>query len=375
MAGYINNPFIIAGYEAPEYFCDRKKETEGILEALRNGRNVTLTSPRRIGKTGLILHLFHLLKKQKKGTMTIYIDLFPTSSLSDFAKLFADSVLGQLDSNPVKLFKKVVSVFKWIRPNMTVDEITGQPKLGLDIVQGTEDRTIEEVFKYLKESGKECYIAFDEFQQVAQYPEKNVEALLRTYIQNIHNVHFIFSGSRKHMLSEMFLSPKRPFYQSASSMSIGVIAEKEYWNFAASFFKEQGRELPEDVFHLIYETYEGYTWYVQKVLNQMYGKAGREVNSNLVYEAIAEILKENEYYYQMLLKMYSSGRGKLLKAIAQEKKVKEITSGAFIAKYDLTAASSVKSALERLLDDEIIYQEEDGYIVYDRFFGQWLAQN
>ena len=307
--------------------------------------------------------------------MTIYIDLFPTSSLSDFAKMFADSVLGQLDSNPIKLFKKVVSAFKWIRPNMTVDEITGQPKLGLDIVQGTEDRTIEEVFKYLKESGKECYIAFDEFQQVAQYPEKNVEALLRTYIQNIHNVHFIFSGSRKHMLSEMFLSPKRPFYQSASSMSIGVIAEKEYWNFAASFFKEQGRELPEDVFHLIYETYEGYTWYVQKVLNQMYGKAGREVNSNLVYDAIAEILKENGYYYQMLLKMYSNGRGKLLKAIAREKKVKEITSGAFIAKYDLTAASSVKSALERLLDDEIIYQEEDGYIVYDRFFGQWLAQN
>ena len=191
----IYNPFLVSGYESPEYFCDRKNETEDILETLRNGRNITLTSPRRLGKTGLIKHVYLLIKQQDPRASVIYIDLYSTESLYDFTQAFASAVLGQLDSNPVKAMKVIVNLFKSFRPNLTVDQITGQPKIGLDIASGTETSTLKQVFEYLKQSGKTCYIAFDEFQQIAYYPEKNVEALLRSYIQDLHNVHFIFSGS------------------------------------------------------------------------------------------------------------------------------------------------------------------------------------
>jgi hypothetical protein len=93
----------------------------------------------------------------------------------------------------------------------------------------------------------------------------------------------------------------------------------------------------------------------------------------LVHECISDIINENEYYYQQLLRAYPKGQAKLLKAIAKEKKVKEITSGVFISKYSLTATSSVKTALSRLLDDEVVYRSADGYMIYDRFFGEWLA--
>ena len=301
------------------------------------------------------------------------MDLFSTQNLSEFTKMFASSVLGQLDSDATRLFKKITSTIKGLRPSLTIDELTGMPKVGVDVVSGQEERTIAEVFNYLKKSNKKCYIAFDEFQQVALYPEKNVEALLRSYIQNIHNVHFIFSGSRVHLLNEMFLSAKRPFYQSTSSLAIGVIDEEEYWKFADNFFKKQGRSFSREIFHSVYEQYEGHTWYIQKIMNQLYGKSGRVIDEVLVKEAINDIIKENEYYYQSLLNRFRNGQVKLLKAVALEGKVSEITAGSFISKYELKAASSVKSALQRLLDDESLYKSENGYIVYDRFFGKWIA--
>lgn len=373
MEHQINNPFLISGYESPAYFCDRKKETEKLLETLRNGRNITLTSPRRLGKTGLIKHVFHLLRQQDPKTAAIYIDLYPTESLYDFTQAFSSAVLGQLDSSPVKILKRIASLFKGLRPSLTVDQVTGQPKVGLDIAAGTEAGTLEQVFSYLKQTGKTCYIAFDEFQQIARYPEQNVEALFRSFIQDQHNVHFIFSGSQAHMLGEMFLSPKRPFYQSTSEITIGTIDEEAYFDFAAAFFKDQGRVLPKEVFHQVYDLYEGYTWYIQMVLNRLYAKADRSLDEELVQESIRDILRENEFYYQHLLQVYPKGQVKLMKAIAKEKKVKEIMAGAFISKYGLTATSSVKSALSRMLDEEIIYRSSNGYLVYDRFFGQWLA--
>jgi AAA+ ATPase superfamily predicted ATPase len=368
----INNPFLISGYESPAYFCDRKKETEKLLETLRNGRNITLTSPRRLGKTGLIKHVFHLVRQQDPRTAAIYIDLYPTECLYDFTQAFSSAVLGQLDSSPVKALKRIASLFKGLRPSLTVDQVTGQPKVGLDIAAGTEVGTLEQVFSYLKQTVKTCYIAFDEFQQIARYPEQNVEALFRSYIQDLHNVHFIFSGSQAHMLGEMFLSPKRPFYQSTSEITIGTIDENAYYEFAATFFKDQGRTLQKEVFHQIYDLYEGYTWYIQMVLNRLYAKAGYPLDEALVQECIRDILRENEFYYQHLLQVYPKGQVKLVKAIAKEKKVKEIMAGAFISKYGLTATSSVRSALSRMLDEEIIYRSPDGYLVYDRFFGQWL---
>ena len=366
----LDNPFLIAGYESPAYFCDREKETEEILDTLRNGRNITLTSPRRLGKTGLIKHIFYLLKQQ--DATVVYIDLYPTESLSDFTRVFASAVLGQLDSSPVKVLRKITSIFKGLRPNLTIDAVTGQPKVGVDIAPGTEAGTLEQVFSYLRQSGKTCYIAFDEFQQIARYPEQNVEALLRSYIQDLHNVHFIFSGSQAHLLGEMFLSPKRPFYQSTSEKTIGTIDINAYYRFAAAFFLRQGRHLPEEIFHQVYHLYEGYTWYVQMILNRLYAKAGRVIDTDLLQECIRDILSENELYYQHLLQVYPKGQVKLVKAIAKEKKVKEITAGSFIARYGLTATSSVKSALARMLEEEIVYRAEEGYMVYDRFFGQWL---
>ena len=366
-----NNPFLISGYYSPEYFCDRKQETATILDALNNGRNITLIAPRRMGKTGLIRHAFYNIREQNEVVATFYMDIFSTQSLGDFVRLFASTVLGQLDSAPEKAFSRIGQFIRSCRPVLTFDQFTGMPKVTVDVMPSQEEATLKEIFDYLKASEKRCYIAIDEFQQITQYPEKGIEALLRSYIQFLPNVNFIFAGSKQHVMQEMFTSSKRPFYQSTQLLRIDIIDRNEYADFAIRHFASNNTELPREIFDDIYGKFEGHTWYVQNILNRLYGY-NRNITSELVASAITEIIAEQSYSYADLLNAYPSGNVRLLKAIAREGCVKEILSGDFISRNNLRAASSVNSSLKKLLDNELVYRTEDGYVIYDRFMGEWL---
>ncbi|MBE6301821.1 MAG: ATP-binding protein [Parabacteroides distasonis] len=366
-----NNPFLISGYHSPDYFCDRERETAAILEALHNGRNLTLIAPRRMGKTGLIRHAFFHLKEQHPDIVTLYMDIYSTQSLGDFVRLFAYTVLGKLDSVPQKALNRIGTFIRSCRPVFTFDELTGIPKVTIDLSPSEEERTLKEIFDYLGSSEKRCYIAIDEFQQITEYPEKGVEALLRSYIQFLPNVNFIFAGSKQHVMQEMFTSSKKPFYQSTQLLTIDTINRKEYAAFAMEHFSKQHTQLPQEIFEAIYAKFDGHTWYVQNLLNRLYGY-NQDVDLELVTYATEQIIAEQSYSYAGLLKAYSAGNVRLLKAIACEGCVKEVLSGEFISKHKLRAASSVSSSLKKLVDHELIYQTTDGYIIYDRFMGEWL---
>lgn len=369
----LNNPFLISGYYSPEFFCDREQETRTILDALHNGRNVTLTAPRRMGKTGLIRHVFYRLKELQPDIATFYLDIYSTQSLGDFVRLFAGTVLGQLDSAPQKALSRISRFVRSCRPVFTFDELTGVPKVTIDVAPAEEENTLKEIFEYLGSSEKWCYVAIDEFQQIAEYQEKGVEALLRSHIQFLPNVNFIFAGSRQHLMQEMFTSSKRPFYQSTQLLTIGPMQQDEYAGFATGHFAAHGVKLPQEVFNTIYEKYEGHTWYVQCLLNRLYGY-DRDVDMELVSYATEQILAEYSYIYADLLKAYTAGQVRLLKAIAKEGCVKEVLAGDFISTYRLRAASSVSAAMKKLLENELVYQTADGYIIYDRFMGEWLRR-
>lgn len=366
-----NNPFLIAGYHSPEFFCDREAETTTILEALHNGRNITLMAPRRMGKTGLIRHVFHCLKEQRPDIVTLYMDIFSTQSLGDFVRLLANTVLGQLDTLSQKALARVGQFIRSCRPVFTFDEVTGVPKVTVDVSPADEESTLKEIFDYLGSSRKRCCIAIDEFQQIAEYPEKGVEAMLRSYIQFLPDVNFIFAGSKQHVMQEMFASSKRPFYQSTQLLTIGTIDRDVYADFAMRHFANHSTKLPREVFYAVYDKFDGHTWYIQNVLNRLYGY-DRDVDTALVAYAVTQIVAEQSYSYADLLKAYPAGHVRLLKAIANEYCVKEVLAGSFISKHNLRAASSVSAAMKKLVANELVYHTADGYIVYDRFMGEWL---
>ena len=370
----MNNPFLIVGYQGPEYFCDREKETEVILSALHNGRNITLVSPRRMGKTGLIKNVFYTLQEKEKNAKCFYLDIFSTQNLREFVALLGREILGKLDSLSQSTLKTLLSFFKSCRPVITMDELSGIPSVSLDIVPSKEEETLKEIFDYLRQSGRECYLAIDEFQQIMEYPEKGVEGLLRSYIQFLPNVHFIFSGSKKHLMEYIFFSIKRPFYQSTQKLFLDKISKEVYFSFAHSFFEKEGKELPEEIFDQVYTWVDGHTWYVQYLLNRLFALPEKTLSPELLDSLMMEILREEEYTYQTYFQLLTFNQIQLLKAIAKEGIVREVNAAAFIKKYDLKAVSSVNTSLRILIDKEFILRQPDGYIVYDRFMSIWLSR-
>lgn len=367
----IDNPFIISGYVSPEYFCDRKEETERLIDAMVNGRNVTMIAPRRMGKTGLIKNAFYRLKAEG-GWNPIYVDVYSCQNQVDFAKRMAETIIGSMDSTVEKALKAAAKFFKSLRPSVSIDPITGSPTYSLGVERSESEVTLRECFEYLGSRSSRCIVAIDEFQQVASFREKGLEALLRSLIQFVPNVRFIFAGSKRHMIADMFSSPARPFYNSTQMFPLDVIQSDAYFRFARRHMKSRGVSLERDVFDFIYGRFDGITWYVQTILNRLYGFRSARLDD--VSKVVQSILDENTYNFGNILENLPLGSVRLLRAIAQEGAVKAVNAGSFIARHRLRATSSVNASLSKLLQTGLVDKTERGYLVEDRFFSLWLAR-
>lgn len=363
-----NNPFIDHGYVSPEYFCDRKSETEKMISALNNGRNVTLMAPRRVGKTGLIKNVFYFIHEREPKAACIYADIFSTRNQKNFINTLGQAIFAETKTP----LDKAITILSQCRPVVGVDQFSGTPTLSFDIQPQMAEQNIRQLFEYVGNLDRECYIAIDEFQQIANYPEEGTEALLRSYIQFIPNVHFIFAGSRQHLMSEMFLSARRPFYQSTQIMNLGVIDENKYYEFARNFFINKRGELSDKTFDYAYKLIDGQTWFLQTILNRLYETFDSVEGKEQVDEIVESILDENDSNYQGTIAMLTDNQLDVLKAIASEGCVAEPMSGGFIRDHHLKTASSIRAALKFLVDNEFCYKSDKGYIVYDRFMRFWL---
>ena len=368
-----DNPFIYKGYEGPDYFCDRERETENMVGALRNGRNLTVFSPRKIGKTGLIKHVFNRIKETNKDAICIYIDIFATQNLYDFVQALGIAIVEEAVEREKSLMAKTFDAFKAWRPTLSYDSLTGLPTVSVSIEPSREEYTLKSIFDHIEKFKKDVYVAIDEFQQITNYPEKGVEALLRSYIQFSH-AGFIFSGSRQHLMAEMFNSPKRPFFQSTEFVNLQPLPEATYYDFSRRFFEKRKGSLSAEVFHDVYQRFSGHTWYVQFVMNRLYETTKRAESIEQSNQVILSVVDTLAPQYEMMMTLLTINQVNLLKAIAKEHKIDKPQSVEFIKKYNLSSPSSVKTALDVLVDKELIYPDSNGYIVYDRFLAIWLRR-
>ena len=234
-----------------------------------------------------------------------------------------------------------------------------------------KEESLKHVLDYLKDSDKRIYVAIDEFQQISEYPEKNVEALFRSHIQFIPNVVFVFAGSKQHIMAEMFTSAKRPFYQSSQMLSLSPIDKKVYCEFANNLMEKKCMKLSEDVFGYVYDVVDGQTWYVQHILNRLYDIGG-EIDIRIVNDTIMTSVMEQEVAFLNYYESLTYNQSQLLLAIARDKAVESVLSKDFIHRHGLPASSSVSLALKALIEREFVYKYNGKFIIYDRFFAIWL---
>lgn len=376
MGTTIVNPFVVGRYVSDRYFCDRQKETAFLIKQIENGRNVALISPRRMGKTGLIQHCFNQ-PRLKDDYYTFFVDIYATASLAEFVYLLGKAIYEELKPKKVAWTDRFFQIISSLRVGFKLDAMTGEPSfdIGLGDIR-TPLTTLDEIFQYLELADKPCLVAIDEFQQIGSYEEKNVEALLRTKIQQCKQTMFIYAGSQRHIISNMFNSSSKPFYQSAISMGLEPIPLDAYTDFAIRMFEERGKHVETALVEEVYRLFDGCTWFMQMMMNELFALTGHNelCGMDKLDTAWKNVIQMQEGSYKDQLSRLAPKQKLVLQAIAKEGVASSITSSAFIKKYSLPSASSVQSAIKPLLKYDLVTQEEGKYRVYDYFFAEWLRK-
>lgn len=370
------NPFIVTGKIEPQYFCDRIEESARLIKSITNGNNMVIISPRRMGKTGLIQFCYEKTEI-KNEYYTFFIDILHTSSLREFTYLLGREIFETLLPRSKKMTTLFIQTLKSISGKFGFDPISGLPAFNIEL--GDIERpeyTLDEIFRYLATADKPCIVAIDEFQQVAKYPEKNIEALLRTHIQKIRNSNFIFAGSERHMMQEMFLSASRPFYHSADILELKAIVPEIYIPFIVRHFEQRNRRIEATNVEKVYSLFKGHTYYIQKTFNEAFADTpmGKECTLDTIREAITNMVASNDTIFREILSNIPEKQKELLYAIAKDGEAERITSAQFIKRHKLSSASSVQSAVKKLLEKDVITEINKIFSVTDKLFAMWINQ-
>jgi len=370
MTYILKNPFVIIGDIPEPYFCDREAETQKIIRTVTNEGNIVLMSPRRMGKSRLVKHVFKQ-PEVSEHYLTFYIDLLHTSSIREFAYTFGKTVFEQLKSKNEKRLQSLVLALKSIAGTFGFDPTTGLPTFTLEMgrIQSPE-YTIQEVMGWLEESETPCIVCFDEFQRINKYPDNKqgqVEAMLRGIIQHLRNVNFIFAGSEQHLLSEMFFSSAKPFYNSADQLNLNPLKIDIYSDFVKLWMERYEKTIDIDAFRFYYEKFEGTTYYLQKMMHEAFidCDAGTVCDKTLLDKTYANMLEEARENTSKLLGTLTEHQKNALYAIAREGKAERVLSAAFIKRHALVSTSSMQSAIKKLIEMELISTHNSTYSVSD----------
>jgi hypothetical protein len=372
------NPFLSSGYIGPNYFCDRKLETAQLTGYMQQGVHVALFAIRRLGKTGLVRHVFYPFANSTK-VACIYLDILSTQNLTDFTNQLATAVYNRFPAKK-SLGKKIIEMVMHFRPTITFDELTGAPSITLTLdTKAQKEKTLGQIFSFLDEQNIRVVFAIDEFQQILEYPETNTESILRTQMQQLKNTSFIFCGSNQKMMHEIFNSAKRPFFASCTNLNIGAISVEEYKQFILSKFKEYNRFIDDDCLTFICEWTCLHTFYTQYFCFSLFTKQRKKYTIQDAYETATEILQLNESNFYQYKNLLTQSQWNLLRAIAKEERIYQPQSKVFIQKHGLGTPALVKRGMDALLAKEMIYYqtgvEQPYYEVYDKFLMRWLKQH
>ena len=347
----MKNPFVTNGYAGSEYFCDRVQETAIIRDLLLNENNIALISPRRLGKTDLIWHVFDD-KDIRKDYHCFVVDIYATKNLNDFVNMLGKAVVDELRPKGKKAWEKFINMVSSLRPEISFD-MNGMPVWSVSLgAINNPSITLDEIFTYLNNADRPCLVAIDEFQQITRYDDPTIEATIRTYVQRCTNAHFIFSGSQRHMMNGMFTSPSRPFYQAVTVINLQPLDLKVYTDFCVDKFEQAGKHLDKEVVALLYERFDAVTSYMHRILNVLYSRTetGNTCVPDMVDDAIEFIIRLSSDTYESLFYQMPEKQRLLFLAIARDGNASEVTGGKFIKKHKLNSASSISAALKGLLE-------------------------
>lgn len=372
----MQNPFTL-GIVQKNGFCNRGKEIEDFLRYARNGNNVVLFSPRRYGKSSLIVRVLDVLEKE--GFLTVYADLFPISSEQDFVTRFSAAVFKGIGkgADPRTIADKVRNLFNRLVPTFEVKPDGYSISVKFDRATETGlllDDLMDGIYKYVKKKKLRCCIALDEFQEITELPEcKKIEGVLRSHIQFHKEIAYFYVGSRRRILNDMFLNKGRPFYKSAFIYTLKEISKSDFAPYIDERFKDTGKRCPPEIGERIYDMVRGYPYYVQKLASIAWDITIKKCNLDVVRNAYNILLTMETADFEGIWSGLTLIQKSLLKAISKEP-TSSPYSREFLERHRLSIGGTQKAMKVLLSRDLIEKDNENRYRLTDPVMAAWLSE-
>ena len=375
----MSNPFEYGGIVERPAFCNRQEERRALKRAAENGDRLLVYAERRMGKTSLVKRVIDDLPSDEY--LPVYVDLWATHDASSLAQALAQAVTEAAASRTEQMLETGRALFRHLVPSLTVDPASGQPRVEFGVQAGSEnaDPSLKEALdspqRLAERDERRVVMVYDEVQQLAAFDTPQTERLLRSRVQAHQDVSYLFLGSRKHLIRQMFMDEQRPLYQAAGHYPIGPIAVEHWRPFIRERFTEADRPIEEAVIQQLYDRTGGHPYYTQHLAHDLWEVTppGEEATTQRLQEAEDLLLRRREHAYTILWESLTNNPRVLLRGLATQGPGAQPFSAEFLRARDL-AASSAHRAAEKLLERDVIDKEAEGYLISDRFLGVWLKR-
>lgn len=371
------NPFFTGTIAPGQPFCNRIKEQHTLMQHADSGMNVVLFAPRRYGKTSLVQRVQARLEKEN-GHCVIYAQFFRLMSVDDLVDRLAKAIFKGLHRH-LSLLEKGRRFLRYF-PTFSVGfslNPDGTPGIS---VSPTERRMesldrleslLSDISLFLENEDTQVTIALDEFQDIVDLKDGRVEALLREHIQR-HRATYIFLGSRRRVLQEIFTAKERPFYQSATMMELAPLPHGELVEFICDQFAHAGKTCPQENAIKLVDLVRQYPYYAQALAYRAFSLCTKTCTDENITTAYSEMMDNERYGYQAIVQSLSAAHLKFLCAISSQP-FAQITSSDFLQKHGLSLGG-VQHATRHLRDMDIIEKINEGWTVVDPIFEDWLRR-
>jgi len=375
----MKNPFVFGEAVRGEHFTDRKSELQSIVRGLLGGERIFLISPRRYGKTSLILKVLEELMTQ--GFYTAYIDLYKVNSLQKFLEIYAREVARAVESKLEKTFNFLKKTLPGLRPKISLQP-DGTATIGIEPIPKTEDvaKFLDEIYdlpQQLAEKKNRPYVmVFDEFQEIQYLNGDSMEKTMRASFQHHDKVGYLFAGSKRHILYDMVSNPDRAFYKMGRVMTLDKLPEEEFSNFLLEAFKKTGYSVEDGAILQLLEIVENYPYNAQYFCHKLWDdfSDSRKISINDLEPTLVCLLSENTPVYISLWDGLSLHQRRVLVAIATHGG-SSLFSQDFIRENNLGNSSSIQTSLRLLMKRQVLDKEENTYFITDVFFKEWIRRN
>jgi len=374
------NPFRFGQVVSGELFCDRKSEIKQITQDLSGGQSIVLFSPRRYGKTSLL----KAVSKELKSKRILYghVDFFACNSTEKVVQAVsseaAKAIINDLKSIE-KFIKKTAQFFTRTRfairfePNDT-GSFTVLPELS---PQATSIDTLSDALvglnSYCRKSKKRAVVVLDEFQQILRV-NSNLEAEFRTIIQQQDRIAFAFLGSRMHLLQDIFINEKRPFYHSAKLIELGPIAQEELTKFIKTRFKKIGVSISEELALRIANKVEGHPDYAQRLCSHIFDSLeSNTISEKLVEAGVLRMLVSLTPLLSGIFEELPIRESQVMTLLAEHGPITTFSSK-MLYKYDMGMPSLHKALSSLIRKDLISKGQAKKYFIIDKFLAEWIRE-